>query len=106
MKFNFSYAAEIEAVRQQYNVEPFKFLDPPLKLEYSDAIELLAEAGVILGEDDDLSTPDEKLLGKLVKAKVGFFFKIFTDINLFFTLLFLLFSMIQIFTSWISIHWR
>lgn len=75
MKFNFSYAAEIEAVHQQYNVEPFKFLDPPLKLEYSDAIELLAEAGVILGEEDDLSTPDEKLLGKLVKAKVGFFFE-------------------------------
>nr|XP_003702833.1 PREDICTED: aspartate--tRNA ligase, cytoplasmic [Megachile rotundata]XP_012139787.1 PREDICTED: aspartate--tRNA ligase, cytoplasmic [Megachile rotundata]XP_012139788.1 PREDICTED: aspartate--tRNA ligase, cytoplasmic [Megachile rotundata] len=64
-----NYAADIEAVRQQYNVEPFKFLDPPLKLEFSDAIELLAEAGVTLGEEDDLSTPDEKLLGKLVKAK-------------------------------------
>lgn len=64
-----NYAAEIEAVRQQYNVEPFKFLDPALKLEFSDAIELLAEAGVTLGEEDDLSTPDEKLLGKLVKAK-------------------------------------
>ncbi|XP_012171568.1 aspartate--tRNA ligase, cytoplasmic [Bombus affinis] len=64
-----NYAAEIEAVRQQYNVEPFKFLDPPLKLEFKDAIELLAEAGVTLGEEDDLSTPDEKLLGKLVKAK-------------------------------------
>lgn len=73
--FNFSYAAEIEAVRQQYNVEPFKFLDPPLKLEFKDAIELLAEVGVTLGEEDDLSTPDEKLLGKLVKAKVGFFSK-------------------------------
>ena len=70
--FNFSYAAEIEAVRQQYNVEPFKFLDPPLKLEFKDAIELLAEAGVTLGEEDDLSTPDEKLLGKLVKVKVRF----------------------------------
>ncbi|CAL7933364.1 unnamed protein product [Xylocopa violacea] len=64
-----NYAAEIEAVRQQYNVGPFKFLDPPLKLEYSDAILLLAEAGVTLGEEDDLSTPDEKLLGKLVKAR-------------------------------------
>ncbi|KZC05753.1 PREDICTED: aspartate--tRNA ligase, cytoplasmic [Dufourea novaeangliae] len=64
-----NYAAEIEAVRQQYNVEPFTFLDPPLKLEFSDAIELLKEAGTTLGEEDDLSTPDEKLLGKLVKAK-------------------------------------
>ena len=64
-----NYMADIDAVRQQYNVEPFKFLDPPLRLEFSDAIELLAEAGVTLGEEDDLSTPDEKLLGKLVKAK-------------------------------------
>ncbi|XP_015178219.1 PREDICTED: aspartate--tRNA ligase, cytoplasmic [Polistes dominula] len=64
-----NYANEIAAVHQQYPVEPFKFLDPPLKLEFSEAIELLAEAGVILGEEDDLSTPDEKLLGKLVKAK-------------------------------------
>ncbi|KAH0953082.1 hypothetical protein HN011_002490 [Eciton burchellii] len=63
------YADDIKAVSQQYPVEPFKFLEPALKLEYSQAIELLAEAGVILGEEDDLSTPDEKLLGKLVKAK-------------------------------------
>ncbi|XP_015110971.1 aspartate--tRNA ligase, cytoplasmic isoform X1 [Diachasma alloeum] len=64
-----NYADEIAAVRQQYKVEPFRFLDPPLKLEFPQAIKLLAEAGVILGEEDDLSTPDEKLLGKLVKAK-------------------------------------
>uniref|UniRef100_A0A0C9QI47 Aspartate--tRNA ligase, cytoplasmic n=1 Tax=Fopius arisanus TaxID=64838 RepID=A0A0C9QI47_9HYME len=64
-----NYADEIAAVRQQYRVEPFKFLDPPLKLEFPQAIKLLAEAGVTLGEEDDLSTPDEKLLGKLVKAK-------------------------------------
>ncbi|KAL2743887.1 hypothetical protein V1477_007763 [Vespula maculifrons] len=64
-----NYADEIAAVHQQYAVEPFKFLDPPLKLEFPQAIELLSEAGVTLGEEDDLSTPDEKLLGKLIKAK-------------------------------------
>ncbi|XP_020279237.1 aspartate--tRNA ligase, cytoplasmic [Pseudomyrmex gracilis] len=63
------YADDIAAVSQQYPVEPFKFLEPALRLEYSQAIELLAEAGVTLGEEDDLSTPDEKLLGKIVKAK-------------------------------------
>ncbi|XP_029675158.1 aspartate--tRNA ligase, cytoplasmic [Formica exsecta] len=63
------YADDIAAVSQQYPVEPFKFLEPALKLEYPEAIELLAEAGVTLGEEDDLSTPDEKLLGKLVKIK-------------------------------------
>jgi len=67
-----SYADDIAAVAQQYPVEPFKFLEPALKLEYPQAIELLAEAGVTLGEEDDLSTPDEKLLGKLVKIKVRF----------------------------------
>ncbi|GAB1865763.1 Aspartate--tRNA ligase, cytoplasmic [Camponotus japonicus] len=64
-----NYADDIAAVAQQYPVEPFKFLEPALKLEYPQAIELLAEAGVTLGEEDDLSTPDEKLLGKLVKIK-------------------------------------
>ncbi|XP_024872147.1 aspartate--tRNA ligase, cytoplasmic isoform X1 [Temnothorax curvispinosus] len=64
-----NYADDITAVGQQYPVEPFKFLEPALRLEYSQAIELLAEAGVTLGEEDDLSTPDEKLLGKLVKSK-------------------------------------
>ncbi|KAK2578619.1 hypothetical protein KPH14_010756 [Odynerus spinipes] len=64
-----NYADEIAAVHQQYAMEPFKFLDPPLRLEFPQAIELLAEAGVTLGEEDDLSTSDEKLLGKLVKAK-------------------------------------
>ncbi|XP_072763286.1 aspartate--tRNA ligase, cytoplasmic isoform X2 [Anoplolepis gracilipes] len=63
------YADDIAAVSQQYPVEPFTFLEPTLKLEYPEAIKLLAEAGVTLGEEDDLSTPDEKLLGKLVKMK-------------------------------------
>ncbi|XP_077298178.1 aspartyl-tRNA synthetase isoform X1 [Arctopsyche grandis] len=64
-----NYAAEIAAIGQQYNVEAFKFLDPPLRLEFPQAIEMLKEAGVTVGAEDDLSTPDEKLLGKLVKAK-------------------------------------
>ncbi|KAI5635083.1 tRNA synthetases class II (D, K and n) domain-containing protein [Phthorimaea operculella] len=63
------FASEIATVGQQYAVEPFKFLDPPLRLEFPQAIQMLKEAGVTLGEEDDLSTPDEKLLGRLVKAK-------------------------------------
>lgn len=51
-------------------MEPFQFLDPPLKLEFPQAIAMLREAGVTVGDEDDLSTPDEKLLGRLVKAKV------------------------------------
>ncbi|CAG9794421.1 unnamed protein product [Diatraea saccharalis] len=63
------FASEIASVGQQYRVEPFKFLDPPLRLEFPQAIQMLKEAGVTVGEEDDLSTPDEKLLGRLVKAK-------------------------------------
>lgn len=67
--FEFSYSKEIEAVGQQYNVEAFKFLDPPLRLEYSEGVKLLREAGVEMDDQEDLSTPSEKLLGRLVKAK-------------------------------------
>jgi len=72
MGIQHSYADDIAAVSQQYPIEPFTFLEPALRLEYPQAIELLAEAGVTLGEEDDLSTPDEKLLGKLVKSKVRY----------------------------------
>ncbi|CAG4987798.1 unnamed protein product [Colias eurytheme] len=63
------FATEIATVGQQYKVEPFKFLDPPLRLEFPQAVQILKEAGVTIGDEDDLSTPDEKLLGRLVKAK-------------------------------------
>lgn len=36
---------------------------------YSEGRKLLAEAGVEIGPEEDLSTPAEKLLGRLVKAK-------------------------------------
>lgn len=63
------YSKEIAAVRQQYNVEAFKFLEPPLILQFSQGVEMLREAGIETGDEDDLSTPNEKLLGRLVKAK-------------------------------------
>lgn len=65
-----SYSKEIELVGQQYKVEPFKFLDPPLVLEFTEGLEMLRAAGIEMGDEDDLSTPNEKLLGRLVKAKV------------------------------------
>lgn len=64
-----NYAREIAAVGQQYEVESFKFLEPPLKLEYAQAVTMLREAGVAMDDEEDLSTPSEKLLGRLVKAK-------------------------------------
>lgn len=64
-----NYAKEIDAVSQQYKVEAFKFLEPPLKLEFYQAVAMLREAGVEMGDEDDMSTPNEKLLGRLIKAK-------------------------------------
>lgn len=64
-----NYSREITAVGQQYNVETFKFLEPPLKLDFAQAVAMLREAGVMMDDEEDLSTPSEKLLGRLVKAK-------------------------------------
>lgn len=50
-------------------MESFKFLEPPLKLEFAQAVAMLREAGVTMDDEEDLSTPSEKLLGRLVKAK-------------------------------------
>jgi len=63
------FQEEIKTVSLQFPHEPFKFLDPPLRLEFPEAVALLHEAGVEMGDEDDLSTPAEKLLGRLVKAK-------------------------------------
>ena len=57
-------------VNKQYPAEPFRFLEPSLVLTYQEGVAMLRDAGVQIGDEDDLSTPDEKLLGRLVKAKV------------------------------------
>lgn len=64
-----NYQREIQAVGQQFKVEPFKFLEPPLILQFSEGVAMLREAGIETGDEEDLSTPNEKLLGRLVKAK-------------------------------------
>uniref|UniRef100_A0A0P6E3P8 Aspartate--tRNA ligase, cytoplasmic n=1 Tax=Daphnia magna TaxID=35525 RepID=A0A0P6E3P8_9CRUS len=62
---------EIATVNRQFPSEPFTFLDPPLRLEFPEGVEMLRQAGEQIGDEDDLSTPMEKLLGRLVKAKYG-----------------------------------
>merc|ERR1712168_1685449 len=66
---NANYQNEIETIAKQYPVEPFKWLNPPLRLEFPEAVQMLKDVGVEMGDEEDLSTPDEKFLGKLVKAK-------------------------------------
>ena len=48
----------------------FSYIRCSLVLTYPEAVQMLRAAGVDMGDEDDLSTPAEKLLGRLVKAKV------------------------------------
>ena len=61
------FQSEIATIGQQFPAEPFKFLDPPLVLDFADGVAMLREAGIEMDDEDDLSTPNEKLLGRLVR---------------------------------------
>ncbi|KAI8926904.1 hypothetical protein BC831DRAFT_454295 [Entophlyctis helioformis] len=63
------YAKEIETVRAQYPHDEFKYLPKTLILEFPEAVRMLREAGVEIGDFDDLSTESERVLGGLVRAK-------------------------------------
>jgi aspartyl-tRNA synthetase len=65
------YAEEVATVYRQFPAEPFKYLDPSLVLTYTEGVQMLRDNGVEMGDDEDLSTPNEKFLGRLVKAKYG-----------------------------------
>ena len=64
-------ANEIAVVKKQYNIEPFTYLDPTLILTFSEGVDMLRDAGIEMGEYEDLSTTNEKILGKLIKKKFG-----------------------------------
>jgi nondiscriminating aspartyl-tRNA synthetase len=63
------YSNDIADVHRQYPAEPFKYLEKTPVLKFTEAVEMLRAAGAEIGDEDDLSTPNEKLLGKLVKEK-------------------------------------
>ena len=63
------YSKEIATICSQYPSEPFKFLEPSLRIEYVEAVRLLAEDGVVMDPEEDMDTPTEKRLGRLVKSK-------------------------------------
>lgn len=65
------YSKEIELVRRQYPVEDFKLPKDGkmIRIHYKEGIAMLREAGKEIDDFEDLSTENEKLLGKLVKEK-------------------------------------
>mmetsp|Transcript_34682 Transcript_34682/g.53156 ORF Transcript_34682/g.53156 Transcript_34682/m.53156 type:complete len:647 (-) Transcript_34682:292-2232(-) len=63
------YRPEIEKVKEQYPFEDFKCKTPVVKLHFKEGVKILAEAGYNQGALEDLSTENEKALGRLVKEK-------------------------------------
>jgi aspartyl/asparaginyl-tRNA synthetase len=63
------HAHDLQLVSQQYPCEPLKYKFPSPLLKFSDAVAMLTAAGFKQELYEDLSTENEKELGKLVRAK-------------------------------------
>ena len=57
-----SFQTEIQTVNRQYPSEPFRFLEPTLRLEYREGLTMLREAGVEMGDEEDLRSDSTNLL--------------------------------------------
>ncbi|QRC90838.1 aspartate--tRNA (Asp) ligase [Parastagonospora nodorum SN15] len=70
-ELNARYKKETELVRGVYHVDEFKLPESGKvpRIPFKEGIAMLREAGEELNDYDDLSTPQEKLLGKLVLQK-------------------------------------
>eukprot|EP00596_Hydrurales_sp_CCMP1899_P000733 CAMPEP_0119036526 /NCGR_PEP_ID=MMETSP1177-20130426/4296_1 /TAXON_ID=2985 /ORGANISM="Ochromonas sp, Strain CCMP1899" /LENGTH=539 /DNA_ID=CAMNT_0006996535 /DNA_START=97 /DNA_END=1713 /DNA_ORIENTATION=- len=62
---------ELQIISQQYPFEPIKYLRPSLRISFQEGIDMLRASGVNAPYDEDITTPHEKALGKLVKEKYG-----------------------------------
>eukprot|EP01039_Chlorochromonas_danica_P002197 gene2197-2397_t len=65
------FSHELMLIGQQYPFEPLQYLRPPLRITFEEGITLLREAGIDASYDEDISTPNEKALGRIVKEKFG-----------------------------------
>lgn len=68
---NERYQHELQLISQQYPFEPLKYLRPPLRITFKEGIDLLRANGTEASYDEDLSTPQEKELGRIVREKYG-----------------------------------
>jgi len=72
-----NFAHEIETVGKQYPAEPFIFAEEPVILKYPEGVAMLRAQGIEQGDEEDLSTANEKALGKLVREKYHTDFYVF-----------------------------
>lgn len=63
------YHKELSIVSEQYPFEDFKCKTPVVRLNFKEGVQLLAEHGFVQAPLEDLSTENEKQLGKLVREK-------------------------------------
>jgi aspartyl-tRNA synthetase len=71
------FAHECQVISQQFPFEPLQYPRKPLRLTYAEGIKLLRTYGPEEFKDapldEDITTPAEKALGKVVKDKFGLF---------------------------------
>eukprot|EP00527_Entomoneis_sp_CCMP2396_P008064 CAMPEP_0198155200 /NCGR_PEP_ID=MMETSP1443-20131203/69010_1 /TAXON_ID=186043 /ORGANISM="Entomoneis sp., Strain CCMP2396" /LENGTH=600 /DNA_ID=CAMNT_0043821941 /DNA_START=130 /DNA_END=1932 /DNA_ORIENTATION=+ len=66
------WAKELSMIREQYESEPVTFTDEPCVLHWPEAMEILKEEGLDIGDGmGDLTGANELALGKVVKEKYG-----------------------------------
>lgn len=63
------FSKELQAVRDQYHFEPFKCKYPVVRLNFKEAVQMLADAGHEQKPLEDLTTFNEYTLGRLVREK-------------------------------------
>ena len=64
-----NFSKEIKIVNEQYELEDFIFAEETVILTFEEGVNLLKEAGIEQDLHDDLSTVNERSLGKLVREK-------------------------------------
>jgi len=67
--FNQRFGRQLEVIAQQYPFEPLQYLRKTLKLTFAEGIQMLHDAGIEVDPMEDLSTANERELGRLVKEK-------------------------------------
>jgi len=67
------FANEIELVQQKFQISPITYLPPGEnpRLHFPEAVQLLRENGYVIEDLEDLSSENEKALGKIIKEKYG-----------------------------------
>jgi len=87
---NSRFKSELETINKQFPFRPLNYHYPSLRLQYPIAMQMLRDAGEKVDDFADLTTPQEKLLGKLVyeKYNTDFFIldKFPTDVRPFYTM--------------------